>query len=476
MTPLAAPTLCSTTDACFPALKEFVIVATGLSYYRDRNAEFAELVARRCERLGLPDCSSYWQLLNAGAEGELELDCLIEELTIGETYFFRHPELFHALEHTILPEAIDRNRKQRRLRIWSAGSSIGAEAYTVSILLRRTFAEQIRDWEITIIGTDINRSYLSRAVQARYEDWALRGTSDEIKQQCFTHRDGAWDLRPEYRQGVSFCYHNLARHPYPSLLHNLAAFDVVLCRNVMIYFSPPVTERIISSMRRCVVDGGWLLVGHAEHNPDLFADYSTIQFRGATAYRRIDRSESTGGPAYHVVPFDARFAEHSVVTPPPVAPHRPARLVPSARLTPPPSESSTVDDPLVELAALRALADQGFFEAAVVRCGKLVQRHKLNPSVHFYHALLLEQLGDHAQCERALRRAIYLDRSLATAHYYLAQTLQRLARPNEAAQALRTTRRLLAGGDSARLLDDAEGLTAADLDELARLQLEALGS
>lgn len=465
-----------TAEESFLPLKEYVIAVTGLSYYRERNAELTDHFLRRFAALGIDDCRTYLQVLNDGLDGERELDCLIEELTIGETHFFRHPELFQALQQTILPEVIERNQCRRRLRIWSAGSSIGAEAYTVSILLRSCFAERIRDWDVSILGTDINRSYLSQAVRAQFENWALRGTSDEVKERCFTRCGAYWELRPEYKQDVSFLYHNLAKHACPSLLHNLAAFDVVLCRNVMIYFSPTVIERIVENLRRCLADGGWLLVGHAEHNPKTFRDYRTISFDGVIAYRRIDRSEPAERPSHEA---GYRTPQLSVPSRPPCEDERPARRISHSRPMPTslsPTESRSVCEPRVEPAEIRTLADQGDLEAAAVQCRRLIQARKLDPTGHFYQALILGQLGDQAQCESALRRAIYLNRNFAPAYYYLGITLLRAMRRDEAVRALRYALRLTALDEPARVLDEFDGLTVAQLEELTRLQLETLES
>lgn len=461
-----------TADEAYAPLKEHVITATGLSYYRRRDAELTEHFARRFSALKIDDCRTYLTALQDGPDGERELDRLIEELTIGETHFFRHPELFQALQQTILPEVIARNQNRRRLRIWSAGSSIGAEAYTVSILLRRSFAEQLRDWDVSIVGTDINRSYLLRAAQANYEDWTLRGTSEEVKRQCFTRSGRLWELHPEYRRGVSFLYHNLAKHAYPSLLHNLSAFDVVLCRNVMIYFCPTVIDRIVENLRRCLVEGGWLLVGHAEHNPRAFRNFRTVGFAGTIAYQRDDRSA-----AIETASSMADGARSQRVVP---SPSPPDERPPTPR-TPSGTRISRIPFPVAlqpssELAEIRTLADRGETEAAAQHCRRLVEIHKLNPVCHFYQALIFGQLGDHARCEQALRRAIYLNRNFAPAYYYLGLTLLQASRRDEAARALRYARRLTVLDDPARVLDELDGLTVAQLEELTRMQLEAVES
>src|SRR3990172_11951990 len=122
-------------DAYFPALRDHIISATGLVFYADRPQALAGHLADRLKKRELDGCFAYWELLQDEHAGEGELDQLIALLTIGETHFFRHREVYDALREVALPEIIDRHRTTRRLRVWSAGCSTGPEAYSVSILL-----------------------------------------------------------------------------------------------------------------------------------------------------------------------------------------------------------------------------------------------------------------------------------------------------------------------------------------------------
>ena len=123
------------------------------------------------------------------------MDALIEEVTIGETYFFRHREHFDALRDLVLPDLIARNAGQRRLRIWCAGCADGAEPYSLSILLRRELAHLLFGWEVSILGTDINRQCLAIAREGRFEEWSLRSTSEDVKQACFAEKGKTLDHR-----------------------------------------------------------------------------------------------------------------------------------------------------------------------------------------------------------------------------------------------------------------------------------------
>jgi chemotaxis protein methyltransferase CheR len=261
--------------------------ATGLAFYENRDEDLASRMRRRLSCLNIRDWHSYLDLLQDPSKGRPELDALVGELTIGETYFFRYPEHFETLEEFLLPEIIQRNQSCRQLRVWSAGCSTGAEAYSVSLLLKRKFALSIAGWRVRIVGTDINRTFLERAESGKFSNMALRSTPDEIKASCFEREDSLWSIKPEYKRDVSFEYHNLVRHSFPSLVHNLVAFDLILCRNVMIYFSSAVAQRVIKQFWDSLAPGGWLLVGHAEHNPDLFRGFRThTGDNGFTLYQR----------------------------------------------------------------------------------------------------------------------------------------------------------------------------------------------
>src|SRR5262245_54755292 len=220
-------------DPHFSELKTYVLNHTGLWYYADKDEDFASRIERRFHTVGIRRCAEYLRLLHNEPDGSREMDDLVGELTIGETYFFRQVEHFHILRDRILPELIKRNSQTRRLRIWSAGCATGAEPYSVAILLELDFADQIAGWDIAIIGTDINSEFLARARAARYAQWAFRTTPEWIKMRCFEHQGSSWVLRPEFSRHVWFQYHNLASDTHPPGLPALP-FDLILCRNVTI--------------------------------------------------------------------------------------------------------------------------------------------------------------------------------------------------------------------------------------------------
>ena len=352
-----------------------------------------------------------------------------------------------------------------QLRVWSAGCSTGAEPYSLAILLRRDHGSRLAGWDVSVVGTDINREFLARAREGVFEAWALRNTPEEVRQACFTPVGNAWRINLEYREGVSFQYHNLVTHPFPSLLNNLFAFDLILCRNVTIYFNVEIVRRIVEHFRESLVEGGWLLVGHAEPNMELFRSYRTVTATGAVLYQKAEGTSS-------LFPCPA-----SPPTPwvPPELPDLSNRSVGGAVATPSVSPAPTTPPGQADLEAIRALADRGEWDRAAMKCQEMLGRDRLNPVVSFYEALVLEQTGRHAEAEKALRRVIYLDRTFVLGHYYLGLLLQKSGRLTQAARSFRNVLQLLQRIDEGQVLPDGDGITAGELRKLTDMHLEVLG-
>jgi chemotaxis protein methyltransferase CheR len=427
----------------------------------------------------LHGCGAYLALLLDAARGEAELDALIETLTIGETFFFRHKEMFDALRDVVVPDLLVRNRSRRTLRVWSAGCAIGAEAYSVAMLLRRDFGHALAGWDVTILGTDINREFLARAREGCYEDWALRNMPEDNRRTLFVRSGKSWCVAPEYRDGVSFQYHNLVAHPFPSLWNNLFAFDLILCRNVMIYFGPDIVRRIATQMHETLHEGGWLGVGHAEPNTTLFAAFRVVNTTGAILYQKAPAEEVVGriaipscdAPSGPVAPTEVAGAAWT----PPVLPDS-MFGDPRPDAAPPAPSQGTNNLPLAlaEVTAIRRLADRGEWGEADRRCRAAQAMDRLNPAVYFYHALVLEQWGRHAEAERALRQAVYLDRRFVLAHYYLGLLMQKQGHFSAAARSFENVLQLVARTGPHEVFAEGDGITAGELAKLTRMHMEAL--
>ncbi len=478
--------LCSDPD--YPALKDAVIEATGLAYYRDKDDDLADRLDRRLRAAGAGDCAAYLALLRDPRHGDAELDRLIEQLTVGETSFFRHPEIFDGLRSVIMPSLLERNRVRRRLRIWCAGCSVGAEAYTLSILLNREFARELNGWDVSIVGTDINRAFLARARDGVFNTWHLRGLDEDTLHECFTRSGDEWAIRPEFREGVSFQYHNLVRNPFPSLMNGLTGLDLIFCRNVLIYFSPDIMRRLVEQFRESLVDGGWLLVGHAEPNVNMFRTFHTVNVPGAVLYQRPET------PAAHATGQAPRPAAGTdAVTPwptfdPPVkneGGHKAAGAAASASddraaaagFKPSRRGRGYAASPRDDggLAEVERLANAGDLDVAARCCERLAGDRPTDPVPHLRLAMLAEQLGRHRQAEASLRKALAIAPDNALAHYLTGLLEQKSGRRSGAVSAYARAIDALDSQPDGATLAGMDGLTAGELRELARMQQEVLG-
>jgi chemotaxis protein methyltransferase CheR len=444
-------------DPLFPRLKAHLVESTGLTYYADKDVDLARRVRHRLSIVGAPDCASYLDILCDPVRGASELDLLIEEVTIGETYFFRHREHFDALRDLVFPDLIERNRANRRLRIWCAGCADGPEPYSLAILLKRDMGLLLTGWDVTILGTDINRRCLARAREGKFEEWAFRSTPEELKLSCFRNEGRLWILAPEYKECVSFQYHNLVEHSFPSLVNNLCFFDLIVCRNVMIYFGVDLTQTVIRQFHDCLVPGAWLLVGPSEPNMTHFSSFGAVNAPGVTLYRKPRPSAAADGAG--------AFTSASLEPPVPVT-YTDFSV---------PDDRPTIKNVPPTLADVRRHADEGAWESAARGCEQLLKTDNLNSAVHFYHALVLEQMGRRDEAGKSLRRAIYLDRQSVLAHYYLGLFLQSRGDGRQAERCFENVLDLLRSRGDSDIFADADGITVAELRKLTKTHIEILG-
>ena len=330
-------------DPAYSRLKDRLIESTGLAFYADHDEIMTGLIGRRLSELGLRDCSAYAGFLDGGDAGSAEMEILVAQLTIGETYFFRGQEQFAGIRDLILPEILERKKSSMEIRIWSAGCATGAEPYSLAIMLARDLADRIAGWRISIHATDINRGFLAQAAEGNFRPSALRATSDEVKRTCFSNDGRIWTIHPRYKQWISFHYLNLIEGDFSTPLTASTRFDLILCRNVLIYFTPQVRQRLIGQFHQSLRDEGWLVVGAAEFDLESYKAFNTVNAVGATLYQKS------------AFPFQQREAAPKMAPSPP--PTHPVIVV---QPTPKPPAGPILPD----VKGLRQLADRGDWQHA----------------------------------------------------------------------------------------------------------------
>lgn len=247
------------------------------------NASKRQLVqgrlARRIRELGLGTFADYCDMVRNG--GPEELVGLINAITTNVTSFFREAHHFEALASVMLPEAMGRNERSHRLRIWSAGCSSGEEPYSIAMAASE-FLTGTRGWDFKILATDIDSEILSTAAKGEYPMERLQGVSDERRHRWFSAgvgpRAGHVRVKPELQTMITFRTLNLMGD-WP--MHG--PFDVIFCRNVMIYFDQPTRERLLFRYAQLLADGGYLCLGHSE---SIHMQHAQFKLVGRTIYRK----------------------------------------------------------------------------------------------------------------------------------------------------------------------------------------------
>ena len=180
----------------------------GLQYEDGKLDYLAEIVRRRMELLGSARFESYLERLISSPKGSDEFRALAEQLTVNETFFFRNADNFRAFAEIVLPERIRANTREKRLRILSAGCASGEEPYSLAVLVREALSD-LGNWDVKIIGLDVNPAVLAKAAQARYSAWSLRATSEDAKRRYFRTDGPDFVLAPAIQQMVTFEERNL---------------------------------------------------------------------------------------------------------------------------------------------------------------------------------------------------------------------------------------------------------------------------
>lgn len=347
-----------------------------------------------------------------------EQQAVARQLAIGETYFFRDPACFHNLEQVILPGLLAARRAAgRRLRIWSAACSTGEEAYSVAMLLAAMLPDW-REWDISILATDINAQALAKAKMGVYGKWSLRsGVPAQCRDFLLDAGEGRHEVDPSIRAMVRFASVNLAQDDYPCGANGTQAVDLVLCRNVLIYFEAGRAGTVLTQLGRSLSADGWLLTSAVEVPLADVVGLARVELPGMIALRRHLPFVKPAALVQSLA-IAARPAATRPVHPKP-APAKPAPAK-AVRFPPVPQPAGASAPATADLAALARLhADKGDLTEAAQLCELAIGADKQNAELAYLMAVIRMEQGATAQARAALRRTLYLCPSHVMAQFAL---------------------------------------------------------
>ena len=478
---------------------------TGLLFGADKHQEVCKKLAAT---MSFCDCQSmpeYYTYLRNQPTNSPAWERCVRELTVGETYFFRNKGHFDAMREHVLPELIAQRRDSRYLRIWSAGCSTGEEPYSLAITLHELLPD-IADWNITILATDINRQSLEVAHRARYRSWSFRGVDSAIVARYFAEEDGWFTLNPKIRSMVKFDYLNLAQDTYPSLSNNTFGLDLILCRNVTIYFSLDMTREVIKRFHGALINGGWLFPGSSEPNLMTYQDLTPRNYPGAVVYRKLEREtpplRPVAPPSFSVPAVSAQTqtalrAKQTVMPDPPKPVERPQPLAHTSAEQISDMhyhdalshwQSGRVNDAIALLQAnidrcpkhvesyhalARIQADRGQLDQAERICERAIARDRRHYAPYFVLSMIYQGRGQLAEAIEALRKVVLFSPRFVLGHYSLATLLASQGEQVLSRQSFEQTRMLLQEMPQNALLPEGDGMLVGSLLQIVDRRLKS---
>jgi chemotaxis protein methyltransferase CheR len=388
------------------------VLADRLGLHFDASHE-GELVECLRARVGTTGADDYLHRLG-DAPSHGELGAIAERLTVGETYFFRNPNHFRALAAHAAPE---RAAATGRLRVLSAGSASGEEAYTIAMILRGAGTPAL---EITAI--DVNPLMLEKAKRGRYTSWSMRATPKDAQERWFERSGDTFVLQREIREAVRFEERNLLEAD-PEFWRP-GRFDVIFCRNVLIYFSPAAIRETVARFASALGPGGFLFLGDAENLRGVSSDYH-LHHAHETFYYQVRESGVTPPPRAATVGSAPTFAvplptDDSWIQTIQAAAERIAKLTASAPHSSPAPTPSDVGQPAgLPVAAVMLLMKQERYGDAIAALDRLPADEAADPDVQLLSATLLLNAGRVDEARGVAERLLESDELDAGAHYVL---------------------------------------------------------
>ncbi|HUI10218.1 MAG TPA: protein-glutamate O-methyltransferase CheR [Bacteroidota bacterium] len=273
------------TDDLFREIRDFIYRLTGI-YFQDSKKYLLEgRLGKRLQILGMADFAQYFQLLRYGNGRAEEMKSFYDAITINETFFFRSEPQCEAFEKTLVPEIVASRRTngRSRLRVWSAASSSGEEAYSLAMIYLERLKPRFPALELEIVGTDISPTVLETARRGVYREYSVRNTPKPYMDRYFESADGRYAVREDVRRLARFEHVNLFDQRQ---MRQMMGFDIIFCCNVLIYFDMQSKIQVVSNLYDSLNKGGYLFIGYAESLHGISSAFKLINFPKTVAYKK----------------------------------------------------------------------------------------------------------------------------------------------------------------------------------------------
>ena len=278
--------------AQFEKLRKIIYERAGIHFPDAKKYVLESRLGHRLRELEIEDYDQYIAFLTMGPYQSEEFQEMFNRITINETSFFRNEPQLAVFEKRVLPELLEARKGTKRLRLWSAACSSGEEPYTLAMMVHRSLGVRMADWKVEILGTDISEKALTVAQSGKYTSYAVRSTPGLAQKRYFRQDGQHFILDPEIKSMVHFELHNLKDK---LAAKRFGAWDVIFCRNVMIYFDNDMKERVLNLFGEQLSPDGWLFIGHSETIRGLKTPFEPIAIPQGFCYRKPQAARGKPG-------------------------------------------------------------------------------------------------------------------------------------------------------------------------------------
>jgi len=402
----------------------------GLRLHEGFHTVLADRASRLLEDHGVRSLREMVNKLHRGTDQDPLIVAMKQAATIGETYFFRAPKQLEALENLVVKQIAPAKRKagQKTLRVWSSACATGEELYTLGIMFRAA----LPDFRIQLVGSDMNPAALSAARAATYGRRSLRGIEENVPKELKRHGDH-WVVEPALRANVHLSECNLVLDDLPSTSQGLAAFDVIVCRNVLIYIDKDKIPLVMAKLTACANRRAVVLLAAAEYPAGRYLLGFSGMGNGLWYRQEAGVAEAPEKPTAARRPASAR-----------AAPSSPAAAR-SAVVEPALANSNQLRQLMVKA---REAADSGDFAQALTYGEQALQVRDDAPEVYYLLGVVASATGDSSRARRELERALFFERSFIAAEFALGELLAREGNTEEANRRWQRAKKLLTKVDN----------------------------
>ena len=464
---------------------------TGLRVPEDDYDRFDAALKERAKALNCSSILGYYNVLESDSHRADEFKELAKLFTVGETYFFRSTTLFSAIKSYILPAIIESRRKggpngvtprgdaghpALSMNLWSAGCASGDEPYSVAITLKEALPDY-KYWNVRIAGTDINEDALETARKAVYSSHSLRGVPDHYLKDYFSETNGDFQLRQEIRDMVKFSYGNLAEPYFPSPFGAEASADLIVCRNVLMYFERPIAEEILFRFYELLRPGGFLILGSTESVTDDTIGFERLSRRDAYFYGKPEKQPEPVKAEEPTRPFS--LADHIPGATPitdeiTTTERRETTRIRGAFRMLKALLDKNPNDPAAHFQLAKLYANRGSFQMAMQECEDALEIDPLFALPYLLLGIIHYRDSEHEMAVENLRRALYSDKTLVLARFYLARAFKAIGQTKRALAEFKAAISELEAKPPNEIVYQADGFTCQTLLKVVRSECAAL--